>query len=143
MCRSPPATALGAARVASDIVLLGQDMAPIADAVRISGQASRRIVQNFLISGGYNVVAVPLALVGIATPLCRRAGDVAVLDHGFTERAEAEVMDILGILIPASLFLSFLGLVFFVWAMKTRQFDDPEGDANRILTKDWDDRPKP
>ena len=42
---------------------------PIADAVRISGQASRRIVENFLISGGYNVVAVPLALVGMATPL--------------------------------------------------------------------------
>ena len=64
-----PASALDAARVASDIVLLGQDMAPIADAVRISGQASRRIVENFLISGGYNVVAVPLALVGMATPL--------------------------------------------------------------------------
>jgi Cu2+-exporting ATPase len=64
-----PATALDAARVASDIVLLGQDMAPIADAVRISGQATRRIVENFLISGGYNVVAVPLALVGMATPL--------------------------------------------------------------------------
>jgi Cu2+-exporting ATPase len=47
----------------------GQDMAPIADAVRISRQASRRIVENFLISGGYNVVAVPLALVGSATPL--------------------------------------------------------------------------
>ncbi|MDQ2065944.1 heavy metal translocating P-type ATPase [Xinfangfangia sp. CPCC 101601] len=64
-----PASALDAARVASDIVLLGQDMAPIADAVRISGQASRRIVENFMISGGYNVVAVPLALVGMATPL--------------------------------------------------------------------------
>lgn len=64
-----PATALDAARVASDIVLLGQDMSPIADAVRISGQATRRIVENFLISGGYNVVAVPLALVGMATPL--------------------------------------------------------------------------
>jgi cbb3-type cytochrome oxidase maturation protein len=52
-------------------------------------------------------------------------------------------MDILGILIPVSLFLGAIGLGFFVWAMKTRQFDDPEGDANRILTKDWDDRPKP
>ena len=52
-------------------------------------------------------------------------------------------MEILGILIPASLFLGLIGLVFFVWAMKTRQFDDPEGDANRILTKDWDVRPKP
>jgi Cu2+-exporting ATPase len=64
-----PATALDAARVASDIVLLGQDMAPIADAVRIGKQSARRMVENFLISGGYNVIAVPLALVGAATPL--------------------------------------------------------------------------
>ena len=64
-----PATALDAARVASDIVLLGQDMAPIADALRISRQSRKRIVENFLISGGYNVVAVPLALMGHATPL--------------------------------------------------------------------------
>jgi Cu2+-exporting ATPase len=64
-----PATALDAARVASDIVLLGQDMAPIADAVRIGRQSARRMVENFIISGGYNVIAVPLALVGLATPL--------------------------------------------------------------------------
>ena len=64
-----PASALDAARVASDIVLLGQDMAPIADAVRISRQATRRMIENFLISGGYNVIAVPLALIGLATPL--------------------------------------------------------------------------
>ncbi|MES2548674.1 MAG: heavy metal translocating P-type ATPase [Pseudomonadota bacterium] len=64
-----PASALDAARVASDIVLLGQDIAPIADAVRISRQATRRMIENFLISGGYNIVAVPLALVGLATPL--------------------------------------------------------------------------
>ncbi len=64
-----PASALDAARVASDIVLLGQDMAPIADAVRISRQATRRMIENFLISGGYNVIAVPLALIGHATPL--------------------------------------------------------------------------
>jgi Cu2+-exporting ATPase len=64
-----PASALDAARVASDIVLLGQDIAPIADAVRISRQATRRMIENFLISGGYNIIAVPLALVGMATPL--------------------------------------------------------------------------
>ncbi|MFN3994432.1 MAG: heavy metal translocating P-type ATPase [Tabrizicola flagellatus] len=64
-----PASALDAARVASDIVLLGQDIAPIADAQRISRQASRRMIENFLISGGYNIVAVPIALVGLATPL--------------------------------------------------------------------------
>ncbi|PJF09593.1 heavy metal translocating P-type ATPase [Pseudorhodobacter sp. MZDSW-24AT] len=64
-----PASALDAARVASDIVLLGQDMAPIADATRIAGQSTKRIRENFAISAWYNVVAVPLALVGLATPL--------------------------------------------------------------------------
>ena len=64
-----PATALDAARVASDIVLLGQDMSPIADAARIARQTTKRIKENFAISAVYNVVAVPLALVGAATPL--------------------------------------------------------------------------
>jgi len=64
-----PASALDAARVASDIVLLGADMAPIGDAMRIAGQARRRILENFALSLGYNIIAVPLALVGLATPL--------------------------------------------------------------------------
>jgi cbb3-type cytochrome oxidase maturation protein len=51
-------------------------------------------------------------------------------------------MDILGILIPVSLFLGGIGLVAFVWAMKSQQFDDPDGDANRILTTDFDRHPK-
>ena len=52
-------------------------------------------------------------------------------------------MEILSILIPVSLFLGGVGLVAFVWTMKSRQYDDPQGDANRILTKEWDDHPKP
>ncbi|MCB5409650.1 heavy metal translocating P-type ATPase [Pseudogemmobacter faecipullorum] len=64
-----PASALDAARSASDIVLLGQDLSPVADALRISRQSSRRIVENFRISALYNIIAVPLALFGLATPL--------------------------------------------------------------------------
>ncbi|HEX9857543.1 MAG TPA: cbb3-type cytochrome oxidase assembly protein CcoS [Paracoccaceae bacterium] len=52
-------------------------------------------------------------------------------------------MDILAYLIPVSLFLGGVGLAAFFWALKSRQFDDPQGDANRILTTDWDDKPKP
>ena len=52
-------------------------------------------------------------------------------------------MNGLAFLIPVALGLGLLGLLAFFWALKTRQFDDPTGDANRILTKDWDDRPKP
>ncbi len=68
-----PASALDAARVASDIVLLGQDMTGIADALRIAARARRRMIENFVISGGYNVIAVPLALMGLATPLAAAA----------------------------------------------------------------------
>lgn len=52
-------------------------------------------------------------------------------------------MEILTILIPVSLFLGGLGLAAFFWSMKNRQYDDPEGDARRILTDQWDDKPKP
>ena len=64
-----PASALDAARVASDIVLMGQDIAPVGQALRLSRLAVRRMRQNFAISFGYNIIAVPLALVGLATPL--------------------------------------------------------------------------
>lgn len=64
-----PASALDAARAASDIVLLGRDLAPIADAVRMGGQATRRIRENFWQSGLYNAIFVPVALFGLCTPL--------------------------------------------------------------------------
>ncbi len=51
-------------------------------------------------------------------------------------------MGILGILIPVSLFAGCMGLAAFIWAMKKGMFEDPEGDANRILTEDFDDKPK-
>ena len=52
-------------------------------------------------------------------------------------------MEILGILIPVSLGLGALGLVAFIWALRGRQYEDPKGDAERIRSKEWDDRPKP
>jgi cbb3-type cytochrome oxidase maturation protein len=51
-------------------------------------------------------------------------------------------MDVLGILIPVSLFLGLVGLGFFFWMLKRGQFDDPDGDAHRILRDDYDDHPK-
>lgn len=64
-----PATALDAARVASDIVLLGTDLSPIAEACDVAKKATRRIRENFRIATVYNVIAVPLAVAGLATPL--------------------------------------------------------------------------
>ncbi|TCM85760.1 heavy metal translocating P-type ATPase [Rhodovulum steppense] len=64
-----PATALDAARVASDIVLLGTDLTPLGEVVTTARKAVRRIHENFTISAIYNVIAIPIALVGFATPL--------------------------------------------------------------------------
>lgn len=52
-------------------------------------------------------------------------------------------MEILSILIPVSLGLGAAGLAAFVWALRSRQFEDPKGDAERILSDKWDDRPRP
>lgn len=52
-------------------------------------------------------------------------------------------MTILGLLIPVSLILGGLGLLAFLWSLRNRQYEDPKGDAERILTKEWDDQPRP
>lgn len=51
-------------------------------------------------------------------------------------------MEVLVFLIPVSLFLGGLGLAAFLWSLKARQYEDPKGDAERILNKDFDDRPR-
>ena len=44
-------------------------------------------------------------------------------------------------LIPVALFLGLLGLGAFIWSMKSGQYDDLDGAAERILYDD-DDPPK-
>ncbi len=39
-------------------------------------------------------------------------------------------------LIPIALFLGGLGLAAFLWALKSGQYDDPEGAAARVLLDD-------
>jgi cbb3-type cytochrome oxidase maturation protein len=39
-------------------------------------------------------------------------------------------------LIPIALFLGLLGLVAFLWAIKSNQFEDLDGAASRILFDD-------
>lgn len=42
-------------------------------------------------------------------------------------------MNVLVLLIPVSLILGGIGLLAFIWTLKSDQYDDPEGDAARIL----------
>lgn len=45
-------------------------------------------------------------------------------------------MDILLYLIPIALLLGVVGLGAFLWSLKSGQFEDMEGAANRILFDD-------
>lgn len=52
-------------------------------------------------------------------------------------------MEALIYLIPAALFLGLLGLGAFLWALKSGQFEDLQGAAERILYDDEDEEPAP
>lgn len=39
----------------------------------------------------------------------------------------------LGLLIPLSIGMGLIGLAAFIWALNHDQFDDPDGNAQRIL----------
>ncbi len=50
-------------------------------------------------------------------------------------------MDILLYLIPIALFLGLVGLCAFMWALRSGQFEDLDGAAERILFDDDDEAP--
>jgi len=64
-----PAEASQASQVAADMVIQGERLGPVAEAVRLARRARRLVLQNFAIAIGYNLVAVPLAMAGEITPL--------------------------------------------------------------------------
>ncbi|MDF1721047.1 MAG: cbb3-type cytochrome oxidase assembly protein CcoS [Minwuia sp.] len=45
-------------------------------------------------------------------------------------------MNVLVFLVPVALLLGGCGLAAFIWALKSGQFDDPDGAAERILLDD-------
>lgn len=48
-------------------------------------------------------------------------------------------MDVLTFMIPIALLMGGAWLISFLWALKSGQFDDPEGAASRILEGDIDE----
>lgn len=47
-------------------------------------------------------------------------------------------MDVIYGLIPLMIGLGLIGVVIFIWSVRSGQYDDLEGDANRILMDDDD-----
>jgi Cu2+-exporting ATPase len=64
-----PSDGTDLAQTASDLVLRAEGLLPLADAVRTARRAQRIAKQNIAGAFGYNIVAVPVAVAGFATPL--------------------------------------------------------------------------
>jgi len=64
-----PGTASDASQQAADAVFIGERLMPVALAIRVARSTMRIVRQNFTFAIGYNVLAVPLALAGLVTPL--------------------------------------------------------------------------
>lgn len=64
-----PGSALDAARSAADVVEISGSLDKIPALFAISRRAVRLSLQNFGIAAGYNAIAIPIAVLGYATPL--------------------------------------------------------------------------
>ncbi|WEJ08667.1 cation-translocating P-type ATPase (plasmid) [Sinorhizobium sp. K101] len=63
-----PATAPDVGRQAADFVFMHPELSAVPFAIETSHRAGRLIRQNFALAIGYNVIAVPVAILGYATP---------------------------------------------------------------------------
>jgi Cu2+-exporting ATPase len=64
-----PASAADVGRQAADFVFLHESLEAVPFALETSRRAGRLIRQNFALAIGYNIIAVPVAILGHATPL--------------------------------------------------------------------------
>jgi len=64
-----PGSASDAGQNAADAIFLGDSLAPVATAVRAARATQKVVRQNFAMAIGYNLIAVPLAIMGLVTPL--------------------------------------------------------------------------
>lgn len=64
-----PVTAVHLSQAAADAVFLGDRLAPVAVSVEMARRARTAMVQNLWLSVIYNLIAVPVAVVGLVTPL--------------------------------------------------------------------------
>jgi Cu2+-exporting ATPase len=64
-----PASASDAGQTAADLLFLGDSLMAVPQALETARRADAHVKQNFVLAIGYNVLAVPIAVAGFATPL--------------------------------------------------------------------------
>ncbi len=64
-----PISAAHLSQSTADLVFLGKELAPVVTAIDYARKAMRLMRENLGLAIGYNVLAVPIAILGYATPL--------------------------------------------------------------------------
>lgn len=64
-----PGTAIDLAQQSADIVFLGDNLSSVFEAYELSKKSQKMVLQNFTLAVLYNIIAVPLAVMGMVTPL--------------------------------------------------------------------------
>ena len=64
-----PGGALDVSRLAADCVYAAGNPDAVVDTIRIAREARGRMRENFGLAAIYNVLAIPVALAGLATPI--------------------------------------------------------------------------
>jgi Cu2+-exporting ATPase len=68
-----PVSATHLSQATADLVFLGNQLSPVVAAIDYSRKAVALMKQNIWLAVGYNALAVPVAIVGLATPLIAAA----------------------------------------------------------------------
>jgi len=80
-----PSSAADITQTSADVVFQGDKLAPVLEILAVARASQALVKQNFGLSFGYNVLTVPLAVLGLVTPLiaalCMSASSLVVIGN--------------------------------------------------------------
>ena len=157
-----PATAADIGRNAADFVFLNESLSAVTEVLDISRKAGTLIRQNFGLAVAYNAMAVPIAIGGYVTPLlaalAMSLSSVLVVANALRLRNHRSIrfpgalllvvfaksrcghgsMNYLVVLVPLAILMGVVGLAAFLWSLRSGQYEDLDGAAERVLLDDED-----
>ena len=64
-----PSSAVDVSQTAADVIFQGHRLGPVVEALAVARKAGSLVRQNFVLALGYNIVTIPMAIIGMVTPL--------------------------------------------------------------------------